>query len=62
MKQIDKSGLDVTFHSIATGKLRRSQQKYLDVFSWLGDSTVNYNYYQIRPQALLQKSGFVSVQ
>ena len=33
-EQIDKSGLDVTFHSIATGKLRRyfSWQNMLDVF------------------------------
>ena len=33
-EQISKSGLDVTFHSIATGKLRRyfSWQNMLDVF------------------------------
>ena len=33
-EQIEKSGLDVTFHSIATGKLRRyfSWQNMLDVF------------------------------
>lgn len=33
-EQITKSGLDVTFHSIATGKLRRyfSWQNMLDVF------------------------------
>ncbi len=63
-EQIDKSGLDVTFHSIATGKLRRyfSWQNMLDVFK------VGWGILQsiaiiakIRPQALFSKGGFVSV-
>ena len=63
-EQIEKSGLDVTFHSIATGKLRRyfSWQNMLDVFK------VSFGILQsiaiiakIRPQALFSKGGFVSV-
>lgn len=63
-EQISKSGLDVTFHSIATGKLRRyfSWQNMLDVFK------VGWGILQsiaiiakIRPQALFSKGGFVSV-
>jgi UDP-N-acetylglucosamine--N-acetylmuramyl-(pentapeptide) pyrophosphoryl-undecaprenol N-acetylglucosamine transferase len=63
-EQIAKSGLDVTFHSIATGKLRRyfSWQNMLDVFK------VSFGILQslaiiakIRPQALFSKGGFVSV-
>ena len=63
-EQIDKSGLDVTFHSIATGKLRRyfSWQNMLDVFK------VGWGILQsiaiiakIRPRALFSKGGFVSV-
>ena len=63
-EQIIKSGLDVTFHSIATGKLRRyfSWQNMLDVFK------VGFGILQslvivakIRPQALFSKGGFVSV-
>ena len=58
-EQIDKSGLDVTFHSIATGKLRRyfSWQNMLDVFKvgW-GDSTVYCNYCQdSSPSTLFQR-------
>ena len=57
-EQIDKSGLDVTFHSIATGKLRRyfSWQNMLDVFKvgW-GDSTVYCNYCQDSPPSTLFK-------
>lgn len=61
-EQIEKSGLDVTFHSIATGKLRRyfSWQNMLDVFK------VSFGILQsiaiiakIRPQALFSKGGFV---
>lgn len=63
-EQIAKSGLDVRFHSIATGKLRRyfSFQNMLDVFK------VGFGILQslaiiakIRPQALFSKGGFVSV-
>lgn len=63
-EQIVKSGLDVRFHSIATGKLRRyfSFQNMLDVFK------VGFGVLQslaiiakIRPQALFSKGGFVSV-
>ncbi len=62
-EQIDKSGLDVTFHSIATGKLRRyfSWQNMLDVLKLVGDSTVNL---QLLPRFVPKhsfKSGFVSV-
>lgn len=63
-EQITKSGLDVQFHSIATGKLRRyfSWQNLLDIFK------VGFGVLQslviiakIRPQALFSKGGFVSV-
>lgn len=63
-EQITQSGLDITFHSIATGKLRRyfSWQNVLDVFK------VGFGVLQslailakIRPQALFSKGGFVSV-
>ncbi|MFZ2532480.1 MAG: UDP-N-acetylglucosamine--N-acetylmuramyl-(pentapeptide) pyrophosphoryl-undecaprenol N-acetylglucosamine transferase [Streptococcus suis] len=63
-EQIKNSGLDVQFHSIATGKLRRyfSFQNMLDVFK------VGFGILQsiaiiakIRPQALFSKGGFVSV-
>lgn len=63
-EQIVQFGLDVTFHSIATGKLRRyfSWQNALDVFK------VGFGVLQslaillkIRPQALFSKGGFVSV-
>lgn len=63
-EQITKSGLDVTFHSIATGKLRRyfSLQNMLDVFkvSW-GVLQSLAIIAKIRPQALFSKGGFVSV-
>ena len=63
-EQITQSGLDVTFHSIATGKLRRyfSWQNMLDVFkvSWgILQSIVIIA--KLRPQALFSKGGFVSV-
>ena len=63
-QEIQKSGLDVTFHSIATGKLRRyfSWQNLLDgfkvvwgIFQSLGIML------KVRPQALFSKGGFVSV-
>ncbi|KXT81665.1 transferase [Streptococcus sp. DD11] len=63
-QEIQKSGLDVTFHSVATGKLRRyfSWQNLLDgfkvvwgVFQSLGILI------KLRPQALFSKGGFVSV-
>ncbi|MBM7642612.1 UDP-N-acetylglucosamine--N-acetylmuramyl-(pentapeptide) pyrophosphoryl-undecaprenol N-acetylglucosamine transferase [Streptococcus loxodontisalivarius] len=63
-EQIIKSGLDVTFHSIATGKLRRyfSWQNMLDVFK-VGWGVVQSLAIiaRIRPQALFSKGGFVSV-
>ncbi|MBM7635410.1 UDP-N-acetylglucosamine--N-acetylmuramyl-(pentapeptide) pyrophosphoryl-undecaprenol N-acetylglucosamine transferase [Streptococcus saliviloxodontae] len=62
--QITQSGLEVTFHSIATGKLRRyfSWQNMLDVFkvSW-GVLQSLVIIAKIRPQALFSKGGFVSV-
>ncbi|MGT2907123.1 UDP-N-acetylglucosamine--N-acetylmuramyl-(pentapeptide) pyrophosphoryl-undecaprenol N-acetylglucosamine transferase [Streptococcus dentiloxodontae] len=63
-EQIKASGLDVTFHSIATGKLRRyfSWQNLLDVFKvgWgLLQSLIIIA--KLRPQALFSKGGFVSV-
>lgn len=63
-EQIKASGLPVTFHAIATGKLRRyfSWQNLLDVFK------VAFGILQslvimlgLRPQALFSKGGFVSV-
>ncbi|MCY7016530.1 UDP-N-acetylglucosamine--N-acetylmuramyl-(pentapeptide) pyrophosphoryl-undecaprenol N-acetylglucosamine transferase [Streptococcus sanguinis] len=63
-QEIQKSGLDVTFHSVATGKLRRyfSWQNLLDgfkvvwgIFQSLGIML------KVRPQALFSKGGFVSV-
>ncbi|MGT2929931.1 UDP-N-acetylglucosamine--N-acetylmuramyl-(pentapeptide) pyrophosphoryl-undecaprenol N-acetylglucosamine transferase [Streptococcus dentasini] len=63
-EQLKQSGFDVTFHSIATGKLRRyfSFQNMLDIFK------VGWGVLQslaiiarIRPQALFSKGGFVSV-
>ncbi|MGT2925854.1 UDP-N-acetylglucosamine--N-acetylmuramyl-(pentapeptide) pyrophosphoryl-undecaprenol N-acetylglucosamine transferase [Streptococcus cuniculipharyngis] len=63
-QEIVKSGLPVTFHGIATGKLRRyfSWQNFLDLFK------VAYGIIQsllivgkVRPQALFSKGGFVSV-
>lgn len=63
-QEILKSGLDVTFHSIATGKLRRyfSWQNMLDVFkvAW-GIVQSLFIMLRIRPQALFSKGGFVSV-
>lgn len=63
-KQLIASGLNVTFHGIATGKLRRyfSWQNMWDVFK------VGFGILQslaimlkLRPQALFSKGGFVSV-
>lgn len=63
-QEIQKSGLDVNFHSVATGKLRRyfSWQNLLDgfkvvwgIFQSLGIML------KVRPQALFSKGGFVSV-
>ena len=63
-QEIQKSGLDVIFHSVATGKLRRyfSWQNLLDgfkvvwgIFQSLGIML------KVRPQALFSKGGFVSV-
>ena len=63
-QEIQKSGLDVTFHSVATGKLRRyfSWQNLLDgfkvvwgIFQSLGIML------KVRPQALFSKGGVVSV-
>lgn len=63
-EQIIKSGLAVTFHSIATGKLRRyfSLQNMLDIFKvgW-GVLQSLFIIGKIRPQALFSKGGFVSV-
>ena len=63
-QEILESDLDVTFHSIATGKLRRyfSWQNMLDVFkvAW-GIVQSLFIMLRIRPQALFSKGGFVSV-
>ena len=63
-EQIRQSGLDVNFHSIATGKLRRyfSWQNLLDAFkvSW-GVLQSLAIIAKIRPQLLFSKGGFVSV-
>ncbi|WP_019771948.1 UDP-N-acetylglucosamine--N-acetylmuramyl-(pentapeptide) pyrophosphoryl-undecaprenol N-acetylglucosamine transferase [Streptococcus sobrinus] len=62
--ELTKSGLDVKFHSIATGKLRRyfSFQNMLDIFkvAW-GVLQSLLIIVRIRPQALFSKGGFVSV-
>ena len=63
-QEILKSGFDVTFHSIATGKLRRyfSLQNMWDIFkvAW-GIVQSFFIMLMIRPQALFSKGGFVSV-
>lgn len=63
-QEIRKSGFDVTFHGIATGKLRRyfSFQNMLDIFkvSW-GVLQSIFILLKIRPQVLFSKGGFVSV-
>ena len=63
-QEILKSGFDVTFHSIATGKLRRyfSWQNMWDVFkvAW-GIVQSFFIMLMIRPQALFSKGGFLSV-
>ena len=63
-QEILKSDLDITFHSIATGKLRRyfSWQNMLDVFkvAW-GIVQSLFIMLRLRPQALFSKGGFVSV-
>lgn len=63
-KEILKSDFDVTFHSIATGKLRRyfSWQNMWDVFkvAW-GVIQSLFILLHLRPQVLFSKGGFVSV-
>ena len=63
-QEITNSGLEVTFHSIATGKLRRyfSWQNVMDVFK-VGFGLVQSLIIlaKIKPQALFSKGGFVSV-
>lgn len=63
-QQIITSGYDVTFHGIATGKLRRyfSWQNLADIFkvAWgVLQSLIIVG--KLRPQALFSKGGFVSV-
>lgn len=63
-QQVKESGLPVTFHTIATGKLRRyfSWQNLLDVFKvGLGILQSLVIFSRLRPQALFSKGGFVSV-
>ncbi|MFS1664555.1 UDP-N-acetylglucosamine--N-acetylmuramyl-(pentapeptide) pyrophosphoryl-undecaprenol N-acetylglucosamine transferase [Streptococcus sp. zg-JUN1979] len=63
-QQVLASGYDVTFHAIATGKLRRyfSWQNMLDVFKVsLGVAQSLAILAKIRPQALFSKGGFVAV-
>ena len=63
-QEIQKSGLDVTFHSVATGKLRRyfSWQNLLDGFKVVWGIFQSMGIMlKVRPQALFSKGGFVSV-
>lgn len=63
-EQLSQSGLDVTFHSIATGKLRRyfSFQNMLDVFKVAWGILQSFVIVaRLRPKALFSKGGFVSV-
>ncbi|MGT2716093.1 UDP-N-acetylglucosamine--N-acetylmuramyl-(pentapeptide) pyrophosphoryl-undecaprenol N-acetylglucosamine transferase [Streptococcus respiraculi] len=63
-QQLIQSGLDVQFHGIATGKLRRyfSWQNLLDVFKVVWGIVQSIAILlSIRPQALFSKGGFVSV-
>ncbi|KXT73754.1 transferase [Streptococcus sp. DD10] len=63
-QEISRSGLDVTFHSIATGKLRRyfSWQNIWDVFKVAFGIVQSLGIMlRLRPQALFSKGGFVSV-
>lgn len=63
-QQLLQAGLDVQFHGIATGKLRRyfSWQNLLDVFkvAWGIVQSIAI-LLAIRPQSLFSKGGFVSV-
>lgn len=63
-EQIVQSGYEVTFHGIATGKLRRyfSWQNLADIFkvAW-GVLQALFILVKLRPQALFSKGGFVSV-
>ena len=63
-KEIQKSGLPVVFHSIATGKLSRyfSWQNLWDVFKVAGGILQSLGIMlRVRPKALFSKGGFVSV-
>ena len=63
-QEIQKSRLDVTFHSVATGKLRRyfSWQNLLDSFKVVWGIFQSLGIMlKVRPQALFSKGGFVSV-
>ncbi|MBF0699086.1 UDP-N-acetylglucosamine--N-acetylmuramyl-(pentapeptide) pyrophosphoryl-undecaprenol N-acetylglucosamine transferase [Streptococcus danieliae] len=63
-EQLEKSGLPVHFHSIATGKLRRyfSWQNLWDVFKVAWGTLQSFFYLlKIHPQVLFSKGGFVSV-
>ncbi|MDT2731699.1 UDP-N-acetylglucosamine--N-acetylmuramyl-(pentapeptide) pyrophosphoryl-undecaprenol N-acetylglucosamine transferase [Streptococcus parauberis] len=63
-QEIKKSNLDVAFHGIMTGKLRRyfSWQNFLDVFKvGIGLLQSLAIIAKIRPKALFSKGGFVSV-
>ena len=63
-QEIQKSGLDVTFHSVATGKLRRyfSWQNLLDGFKVIWGIFQSLSImFKVRPRALFSKGGFVSV-
>lgn len=62
--QITKSGLDVTFHAVSTGKLRRyfSWQNMLDIFKVVWGILQSLAIMiKVRPLALFSKGGFVSV-
>lgn len=63
-QEILKAGLEVTFHSIATGKLRRyfSFQNMWDIFkvAWGVMQSLGI-LFMLRPQVLFSKGGFVSV-
>ena len=60
-QEILKSGLDIHFHSIATGKLRRyfSWQNMLDIFKvFWGILQSIWIMLRVRPQVLFSKGGF----
>ncbi len=56
-----KSGLDVRFHSIATGNCAVIFQNMMDVFAAAWERLFIAILLRVRPQVLFSKGGFVSV-